>query len=218
MLGRSLGFLGFQFGSSGSLALPLLVGLLDSDFPVSLKLLHFLRDLDGLLSKLGGRLGQKMLIGVLLNVLKFVGSGVGNHSLLELAVSSGEQNQFVLVLLESGSVSLKGLVVRVYSSVIDGNTNRLGKSGIELGSLELRKGESSAVSDLGVVLSSAGGHEGSQLLDGSRENSGSFGFSLVCSSRFSGRLIEPCSDITIPVLSQVHARQGIIVLDHLPIK
>ena len=183
-----------------------MVGLLDSDFPVSLDLLHFLCDLDGLLPELGGGLGHEVLVGVLVDVLELVGGGVGDEALLELAFPPGEKDEFVLVLLEPGGVPLQGLIVGVYSSVIDANANRLREPGVQLSGLQLGQGEPSAVSDLGVVLSSAGGHEGSKLLDGSRENLSSFGLSLVGSSGLSGGLIEPSSDITVPVLSQVHAR------------
>ena len=83
--------------------------------------------------------------GVLLaNTLDLLGSGVINLTLLWLSFSSWEDDQFVLVLIQSLDVGVHHFSVLVVSSVVDSNTNGLSESWGKLGLLKLSESETSA--------------------------------------------------------------------------
>lgn len=97
-----------------------------------------------------------------------------------------------------GSVTLDPLnvdglsgLVSSSSSVIDGDSKSLRLLLSNTGSLELSEGETSSLSDLGVVPDGGASDGGSESLEGSGSEGGGLGGSGLSSSRLSSRLVEP---------------------------
>ena len=58
---------------------------------------------------------------------------------------------------------------------------------------------------------------GPELVEGSRGDGCGFGPSGLKSSSFAAGLVEPGADVALPVLAEVHVREDIVMLDHIPI-
>jgi len=139
---------------------------------------------------------------------------VGNESLLGLGLSSGEEDQFLLVHVKSINVPCELFLAGVGSAVIDRDSNRAGKCGGELGSLDLGEGETTSVSDLTGVLASLAGHNGAEGLSGSGESVLSGSISTVSASELLGSLVEVSVGSSLPVLTEMDVGNRVVVLDH----
>ena len=85
-----------------------------------------------------------------------LGSRVVDETLLDHAITSGEEDELGLVGVESLDVELELLLAGGGTSVVDSNSNGAGEGGGEAGALQLDEGEATAVSDLTSVATSAG--------------------------------------------------------------
>jgi hypothetical protein len=141
-------------------------------------------------------------------------NGVGNESLLGLGLSSGEEDQFLLVHVKSINVPCELFLAGVGSAVIDRDSNGTGESGGELGLLEFSKGEATTVSDLTGVLSSLAGDNGAEGLGRTGVVSGSASLSTLSSSEFLGGLVEVSVGSSLPVLAEMDVGNRVVVLDH----
>ncbi len=101
------------------------------------------------------------------------------------------------------------------SSVVDSDTDRSGEGGGDLGLGQLLEGEASSVSDLRRVPSGHAVDEGSELLNGSGEDSGSLGLSSLGPPLLVCGLVEPGLHEARPVLAEVSVRELVVVLNHL---
>ena len=210
---NSLFLLGLLLCSLLSLASVLLVGLVLSDLSVNHGgILLDLGPLDGLLDSDLGHDDTGLLGG---GGLELLGSGVVDFSLLVNTFSSWEKNQLGLVFIKSCNIPLLLLHVFGLSSMINCNSNGLGEFGRDGCSLELLMGESSSVSNLGIVLSGASLDERSQLLQWSWENRGCFLGSSSSSDFLVSNLVKIDPDSSLPVLSQVRTSEHVVVLDHV---
>jgi len=132
-------------------------------------------------------------------------SGVINLTLLRLILFSGEEDELLLVLGESGNVKGLSFSRLVVSSVINSDTNSSGKSGRKSGFLELSERETSTNLGLTRVLLSASVNNRSQQTKRSRRNGGSLSSSLLSSDLLMSGLVEEAFDTPHPVLSEMRA-------------
>merc|ERR1712226_1376030 len=86
-----------------------------------------------------------------------------------------QQDQSLFVDLETGHVDGQALLGEILATVVDGDTDGAGQRSGDASLLELSQGETSASSDLAVVLNSRASDNGTQLLDGARSQSSSLG-------------------------------------------
>jgi len=163
----------------------------------------------------GGEGDDGNVTGVLGSVLHGGGvDGVGDESLLGGTGTAGEEDQFLLVHVKSIHVPCELLLAGVGSAVIDRDSNRAGKCGGELGSLDLGEGETTSVSDLTGVLASLAGHNGAEGLSGSGESVLSSSISTVSASELLGSLVEVSVGSSLPVLTEMDVGNRVVVLDH----
>jgi len=139
---------------------------------------------------------------------------VGNESLLGLGLSSGEEDQFLLVHVKSINVPCELLLAGVGSAVIDRDSNGTGELGGELSLLEFSKGESTSVSDLTGVLTGLAGDNGAESLGRTGVVLGSGSLSALSSSEFLGGLVEVSVGSSLPVLAEMDVGNRVVVLDH----
>jgi hypothetical protein len=179
----------------------------------SLGCLHLLGDGGKLSTSSGG--GDGGVTGGLRAVLG--GSSVnrvGNKSLLGLGLSSGEEDQFLLVHVKSIHVPCELFLAGVGSAVIDRDSNGAGESGGELGLLEFSKGETTTVSDLTGVLASLRRDNGAEGLGRTGVVLGGVSLSTLSSSEFLGGLVEVSVGSSLPVLAEMDVGNRVVVLDH----
>jgi hypothetical protein len=164
----------------------------------------------------GGSLGSDGGVTVTLRAV-LGGSGVdgiGDESLLWLAFSSGEEDQFLLVHHKSVNVTCELLLAGVGSAVIDRDSNSAGKSGGELGLLEFSEGEATSVSDLTGVLASLRRDNGAEGLGRTGVVFVGVSLSTLSTSEFLGGLVEVSVGSSLPVLAEMDVGNRVVVLDH----
>lgn len=130
--------------------------------------------------------------------------GSSNRNLLTLRLGLlVEDNQLRLVLVQSGDVGVESLFRTVLSSVVHSDTNGSSVSWGQRGSLELGQGETSASSDLSVVLDGWASNHWSQGIDRLWGNLSGLGSSCLSSGQLLAWLVKVHSDTLLPVLSEV---------------
>ena len=206
----------FSFLESFSLV-PLVVPLL-SDGPVHFTLFGAVEQggSDGLDSL--DEFGKGVDCGVRVDVLVLLGSvvedacfGLGDWSLLVL----GEQHETVQVLEQSLPVSFESFLRLVLASVVDGNADRSCELDSQTCCFDFLQGESSAVSLPVVISDGCAVDQGSQIIDGPWCSGCGFGSPGLESSLLSGSLVEPDFDVGLPVFSQMHVGEHVVVFNHL---
>lgn len=165
MLGQSgvLSLLLSELGSLDSLAVVSGVDSGLSELLVDLGSLHLLgQSLD--LASLDNLWKSEHTGGsVLSGGFNLLSGGVGDLALLDLTVLSWEEDELGLVVgqsLDVGVLHVSGLVM---SSVVDSDSDSLGKGWSDFGSFELGKSESSSELNLSGILSSLTLNQWSQL-------------------------------------------------------
>lgn len=99
--------------------------------------------------------------------------------------------------------------------MVDRDANGSGEGDSESSSLDLLQGESST-SSLPVVISDSGAvNQGSQPVQWPWGNGSGLGSPCCESSLLSGSLVQPNSDVFLPVLSQMDVGDDVVVLYHL---
>ena len=146
--------------------------------------------------------------------LELLGGRVVDLALLGLVLASGENNQLALVSVQSGDVQLELLLTGAGSSVINGDSDSLGKGGGELGTLEFSEGEAAAVAHLTGVLAGGLGDNRTECLGGSGEDAGSLSNSILVSLDLLSRLVEMSLGSHLPVLAEMDVDDNVVVLDH----
>ena len=99
--------------------------------------------------------------------------------------------------------------------MINRDSDGSGELDAQTGGFDFLEGEASSVSDSMVIPDGGASNNGSQQIQRSRGNGGSSSSSCLKSSALSGSLIEPNSDVGLPVLSQMDVGDDVVVLDHL---
>ena len=140
--------------------------------------------------------------------------GVVDFTLLGLVFTSGEEDKLALVGVKSGDVQLELLLAGAGSSVINGDSDSLGKGGGELGTLEFSEGEAAAVAHLTGVLAGGLGDNRTECLGGSGEDAGSLSNSILVSLDLLSRLVEMSLGSHLPVLAEMDVDDNVVVLDH----
>ena len=102
----------------------------------------------------------------------------------------------------------------IFASVIDGDTDGSGELNSQSSSFDFIQGESSAESKSVIISDGCTVDGGSKIIQGSRSVGSSFGSSCLKSSFLSGSLVEPGSNVGLPVFSKVNVGEDVVVLDH----
>lgn len=145
---------------------------------------------------------------------ELLSGGVVDFTLLGLVFTSGEEDKLALVGVKSCDVQLELLLAGAGSSVINGDSDSLGKGGGELGTLEFSEGEAAAVAHLTGVLAGGLGDNGTECLGGSGEDAGSLSNSILVSLDLLSRLVEMSLGSHLPVLAEMDVDDNVVVLDH----
>lgn len=124
-----------------------------------------------------------------------------------------EDDQGVLVFLESGDVGFVGLGGSVDSSWVDSNANGSGVFWRVADGLQFRDGETSTSSDLSVVFDSWASDDRSQQVDWLWSNLGGLGGSGRSSGGLLTGLVQVDSDSFLPVLSEVVLKNWEVLVD-----
>ena len=209
-----LGLLGVLSGLH-SLAVVSLVHSGLSESGIHSGILHLGGHSGELLGVVSGGESEDTVGGVLGSRLELIGRRIVDQSLLGLVSSSGEQDKFLLVLVQSGNVQGHGVGVLVVSSVVNSDSNGSSPGGGQAGLLQLSKREASSELDLGTVAESLAVDDGSKLADGGDSSGGGLGSSVLSADGLVSRLVEEALDSPHPVLSQVRALNDIIVFYHV---
>ena len=146
--------------------------------------------------------------------LELLSCRVVDLALLRLVLASGEQNQLALIGVKSGDVQLELLLAGAGSSVINGDSDSLGKGGGELGTLEFSEGEAAAVAHLTGVLAGGLGDNRTECLGGSGEDAGSLSNSILVSLDLLCRLVEVSFSSALPVFAKMDVDDHVVVLNH----
>jgi len=146
--------------------------------------------------------------------LELLSSGVVDLTLLGLTFSAGEENELVLVLVETLSVSSQSFLAGVGSSGVDSDTNSTSEFGGETGSLKFLLSETTSISDLADVLAGGAVHNGSELLERARESSSGLSGTNLSSALLVCGLVEVSFDSSLPVLAKVNVWNNVVVFDH----
>ena len=206
------------FGVGGGLDSLTVVSSVDSSLSqllVDLGGLHFLGQRLDLASLGDSWEGEDTGGSVLGSGFNLLGGGVVDLSLLNLTFVSWEQDELGLIVGQSlivGVLHISGFVV---SSMVNSDSDGLGKGWGEFSQFELVKGESSTELDLSSVLSSLTVNQWSQLGDWSWEGSLGFFGSLVGSNSLVCGFVEEALNSSLPMLSQMRALKDIIVFYHV---
>jgi hypothetical protein len=145
---------------------------------------------------------------------KLLGSSVINKTLLGLVLPSGEDNELALVGVESCNVELELFLTGGGSSVINGDTNRSGEGGGQTSTLQFLKGETTTVADFAGVLAGGLGNNRAERLNGSWEDAGSLGNSILVSLDLLGRLVEVSFGSSLPMFTKMYVDDHVVVFDH----
>merc|ERR1711990_17744 len=209
---------GFSFLSSlDASTIVMLDSTESSGFVVGVDLLEIGGDLDGLDGLLGSSTWED-LSGWLSGGgggLELVGSGVVDLSLLGLALNTWPEDEFILVSVQSLNIKLKGVIVTVGSSVIDADSDSSSEASAKSSSLELKKRETTAVSNFACIPASLRSNDGSQLLDGSWEHPSGLVLSASVSAELGSWLVVMSVVLLSgPVLAKMYVWDDVVVLDH----
>ena len=98
--------------------------------------------------------------------------------------------------------------------MIDRDTDGSGKLDTEASSFNFSKTKSSSESWSVIISDSLASDSRSKSVEWARTNGGCFGSSGLKSSVFSAGLIEPYSDVSLPVLSEVDVGDDVVMFDH----
>jgi len=133
-----------------------------------------------------------------------------------LLVTAREDDELVLVSVESFNIHLELLLAGAGSPVVDSDADGAGLSIGELSGSELSKSESTTVAELSSILASCLGDNWTQAVNGSGEHTFSLCDSILVSLDLLSRLVEVSfsADASIPVLAQMYVGDSVVVLDH----
>jgi len=150
--------------------------------------------------------------------LDLLSGRVVDQTLLGLAFTLGEEDEFGFVRVESLSVELELLLACGSASVVNGDAHSSCESSAKFSSFQLSESESAAVPDLTSILASHRRDDRSELLNGSGEHFFSLPFSALMSSKLLCWLIEVSCDsvdtTVLPVLAQMDVWDDVVVLGH----
>ena len=188
-----------------------------SGFVVWVDLLEIGGDLDGFDGLLGSSAWENLSRWLSLGGcgLELVSSGVVDLSLLRLAFNTRPEDELILVSVQSLDIKLKGVIVTVGSSVIDADSDSSSEASAKSSSLELKKRETTAVSNFACIPASLRSNDGSQLLNGSWEHLSGLVLSASVSTELGSWLVVMSVVLLSgPVLAKMYVWDDVVVLDH----
>ena len=127
---------------------------------------------------------------------------------------TGIKHQFAEVVGETGLVGLESLLTSVLAPVVDGDADGSGELDTESRCLDLSEGESLAQSESVVVSNGLGSDGGSESVEGTGSDGGCSGPAGFKPAVLSAGLVEPDSDVSLPVLSEMHVGDHVVMFHH----
>jgi hypothetical protein len=203
----------FEDFAAGTPFLLLLVGLAElSDNGSGLFLVWDGGEFDGGLGAGTGRKRENVLVGDLFaSQLEFFLARVA----LFVLATAREDNQAISVFLETLDIGRKGFLGLVDTAVVDSNANGRGLLGVDTCSFEFSEGETTARTDLDVVLLRLAAHNGTEHANGAGSHRFGLGRSGGTALLFLDGLIKVGLDEPLPILAEVRVWNDVVVFDHL---
>lgn len=157
----SFALFGFLLGASNTSSLVVLVSASSPEGSVDLGVFKLCSDSSelGLLGRTSDREVTNSLLGGTRG-LEYCGSSVVDEALLWLVLSSGEENELVLVAVKSIHVHLELMFASVGAAVINRDADGASESGAELSVGKFLKSEAPSIADLTGVLAGGRGNNG----------------------------------------------------------
>lgn len=126
----------------------------------------------------------------------------------------GEEDELAEVVSQTGLVGIESLLRSVLASVVDGDADGFGELDAQADCFNFCEGESSAESGPVAVSNGLASDGGSESIEGPGGGSGSLCSSGLKSSVLAASLVEPDLDVTLPVLSEMHVGDHVVMLNH----
>ena len=98
--------------------------------------------------------------------------------------------------------------------MINRDTNRSSEGGGQTSTLQFLKGETTTVADFAGVLAGGLGNNRAERLNGSWEDAGSLGNSILVSLDLLGRLVEVSFGSSLPMFTKMYVDDHVVVFDH----
>jgi hypothetical protein len=130
---------------------------------------------------------------------------------------SGIENKLAKIVGQAGLVGLETFLTSVLASMVDSNANRFGEFNSKSDCFNFGKGESLSQFGSMVISDGLASDLWSEPIEGSWGDGSGSGTSGLQSSALSSGLVEPDSYVSLPVLSQMHVGDHVVMLNHSPI-
>lgn len=127
---------------------------------------------------------------------------------------SGIEHQLAEVVSQTSLIGLESFLGTIFSSVIDGDADRSGELGSQSDGFDFGKSESSAESGPVAVPNGLASDGGSESIKGSGSDGGGSSSSGLKSSSLASSLVEPDTDVSLPVFPEVDVREDVVMLNH----
>lgn len=124
------------------------------------------------------------------------------------------QDELAEVVSQSSFVSVKTFLTAIFASMVDCDADGTSELGSKTDSFELCEGESTSESGSVAVANSLASHLGSQFIEGTRGSCSGSSPSSLQSSLFATGLVEPDTNVTLPMFAEVDVGQDVVVLNH----
>jgi hypothetical protein len=105
----------------------------------------------------------------------------------------------------------------IFSSVVNSDSNGFGELDTQSNGFNLSKSEALAQSGSVTVSNGLASDSGSEPIEGTGRDSDSFGSPGLKSRFLAAGLVEPNSDVTLPMFAKVDVGDHVVMLNHLPI-
>ena len=132
----------------------------------------------------------------------------------EVGFVSWEEDELAEVVGESGLVGLEAFLASVLASVVDVDANRSGELHSESDCLDLSKGESLSQSRPVAVSNGLASDGGPEAIEGTRRDGVGLASPGCEPSALPSGLVEPYSDVSLPVLPEMDIGDHVVMLYH----
>lgn len=127
---------------------------------------------------------------------------------------TGIQNKLAEIVSQSSFVSVKGFLAAIFASMVDSDADGSGELGTETNSFEFCEGKSASESGPVAVANGLAANGGSEFVEGTGGSSCGFSPSSLQSPLFAAGLVEPGTDVTLPMFAEVDVGEDVVVLNH----
>lgn len=127
---------------------------------------------------------------------------------------SGVKNKLAEVVSQASFVSIKGFLRAIFSSVVDSDADRFGKLNSQAYGFDLSESESPSEFASVTIPNGLASDGWLESIEGSGSDGGGFGPSGLKSSFLASGLVEPNTNVSLPVLPEVDVRDHVVMLNH----